>query len=184
MSTNSVKKLITSTIITCYLAVLPVLGLADDAKSDDQAKPVGPYSKTILSKANSTNAAPKSMLSAEVVSVEVDEEDVSDGNEAGQTSKVERVVMPFTEWVEKRIQNTSIVKPSVIPNKNKHKRLPGISLREAIERARTEHKGTVLGAERIEKENDLIYRIKIISQDGVIKIVEINGIAQNQDSEQ
>ncbi|WP_103654310.1 PepSY domain-containing protein [Agarilytica rhodophyticola] len=187
------KKTIKYIAIACYTLLLPVFGFTADLEQREQNKTVDSEASDAdrdISGEDLNNPVKRERKSKELEETDqpkevvIKEKEVDDNSGTGQASSVERIVMPFTQWVEKRIQNTSIVKPSVFPNKNKRQQHKGISLRQAIELARREYKGTVLGAERIEEKDNLTYRIKIISKDGVIKVIEVNGFAQNKIGEQ
>ena len=106
------------------------------------------------------------------------------GDEPPQTSGIERMVMPLTHWVEEKIQNTSIIKPSAYSRKRQAQGPNHINLREAIERAQKQYTGTVLGAERISEKDQLIYRIKILSASGIVKLVEVDGSKQESEGTQ
>lgn len=90
--------------------------------------------------------------------------------DAGSTSqKAEHFVAPFTRWAEDSIQNSELLQPSK-PKAHTPKG-PGISLRQAINMARSQHQGTVLSAKYQAAENH--YLIKIISSKGVVKTLVI-----------
>lgn len=93
-----------------------------------------------------------------------------------QTKRVERFVMPMTNWLEEKLQDSSVMNPargnkSAPPKEASEKSL---TLRDAIKKALSTHKGTVLSADRIEKNGNLSYRIKILSRNGVIRMVDIS----------
>lgn len=88
--------------------------------------------------------------------------------------QVESFVMPFTHWVEDKIQNTDIMKPSVYVQEASPEPAKGIGLRGAIEKARAEFEGTVLSADKITSEGQLVYRVKILSKEGVVKQIEVS----------
>ncbi|MCG8668150.1 MAG: PepSY domain-containing protein [Pseudomonadales bacterium] len=107
----------------------------------------------------------------------------SDDNEEGwvkekvepQTKKIERFVMPFTNWVEEKLHESAIANPAEQQAKKKSPKVASISLRQAIEFARQQHPGTVLSADRIKSENTFSYRIKILSKEGVVRVVSVAG---------
>lgn len=89
---------------------------------------------------------------------------------------IERSVMPFTNWVEKKIQGSNIIKPSPYQKKNGSTETnvtPRLSLRAAIEQAMSAYPGTVLSSDHLAKPDGQVYRIKILSSEGVIRIIEI-----------
>lgn len=90
-----------------------------------------------------------------------------------EPSSVERFVMPFNQWVEEKMQGSSILNPTSRQQSQTIESKPGISLRQAIEQARNIQPGTVLSAERIETNGQLSYRIKILSEAGVVRMVMI-----------
>ncbi len=84
--------------------------------------------------------------------------------------------MPMTNWLEEKLQDSSVMNPargnkSAPPKEASEKSL---TLRDAIKKALSTHKGTVLSADRIEKNGNLSYRIKILSRNGVIRMVDIS----------
>ncbi|PCK09325.1 MAG: hypothetical protein COA42_04785 [Alteromonadaceae bacterium] len=99
------------------------------------------------------------------------------------SSRIERSVMPFTHWVEGQIHKTTFTKSSPQIRKNKPKTKTGISLREAISQARQQFKGTILSADKVESDKDLHYLVKILSPDGIIRQIKING-AYNSDKKE
>ncbi len=95
---------------------------------------------------------------------------------------VERFIMPFTHWLEEKVQDSVIANP-VEQQKRQQKNSNGkLSLRGAIERAREQYPGTVLSADRIKSEKGLSYRIKILSDDGVVRTVAVDD-TQEEDNE-
>jgi len=91
-----------------------------------------------------------------------------------EINSVERLITPITQWVEGKIQTISVVKPSVY---SREKRLFNVqmTLREAIKLARKEYQGTILGADKIETDSHLSYQIKILSNQGIVKTITIDG---------
>ena len=93
---------------------------------------------------------------------------------APKISNIERSVMPATQWLERKIQNRSVIQPSIyIGNDKNDDNTTQITLREAIEEAKKEQVGTVLSAKRITNGQKHLYEIKILSESGIIKIIEI-----------
>lgn len=87
--------------------------------------------------------------------------------------------MPFTHWVEGKIHKTTITKSSPQLRKdlgkNKPKLKTGINLREAITQARNEFEGTILSADKVESDGGMHYLIKILSSNGLIKQIKVDG---------
>lgn len=92
-----------------------------------------------------------------------------------QTRKIERFVMPITNWVEEKLHDSTIANPALKKKRQQTEPIPGISLREAIELARKQHPGTILSADKIKSNESLTYRIKILSQGGVVRVLTIDG---------
>jgi len=91
-----------------------------------------------------------------------------------EVNGVERLLTPITQWVEGKIQKMSVVKPTVFSREPDNKS-SGITLREAIKIASNQYQGTILGATKVEENNKLTFRIKILSSEGVVKIISVNG---------
>jgi len=64
--------------------------------------------------------------------------------------------------------------PLLLFAKRNHTENGGISLDEAVRRARQQHKGKVLSAETIRKDGRKVYRIKILTKNGRVKRVKID----------
>lgn len=94
------------------------------------------------------------------------------------TTRIERVVMPFTQWVEEKIQDSSIVNPTSAQQAEKKQSSGSNHLRTAIEKARAKHPGTVLSADRVDKNGQTSYLIKILSAEGIVKVVNIDDQGQ------
>lgn len=99
-----------------------------------------------------------------------------------QTSKVERIVMPFTNWVEEKIHKSTLVNPAAHQQQQNQPSPQTISLRQAIAKALAIHSGTVLSADRIETAGELQYRIKILSPGGVLREITVSGAADAIDN--
>lgn len=92
------------------------------------------------------------------------------------SNKVERMVWPFTRWIEKKVQDTPLVHIPKNGSKSPTKPKAGvIDLRTAIQRATTVYPGTVLNAEKKTQNGDVTYQIRIISDKGVVKTIPVDG---------
>lgn len=90
---------------------------------------------------------------------------------------IERSVMPITNWVEKKIQGTNIIKPSPYRSNKNQQDAPepnGITMRQAIVQAMDSYPGTVLSSEKTQSNGHQAYQIKILSKQGVIRIIEVS----------
>ena len=93
-------------------------------------------------------------------------------SQADTTNKVERFVLPITQWIEEAVRNSPLIRlpekeqPPINPSK-------GLDLRSAIRQASERYPGTVLNAEKQTLDGVNIYHIRIISQQGVIKTIAI-----------
>jgi len=87
--------------------------------------------------------------------------------------KVERFVMPFTRWVEGKLQKSSVINPTAKQAKKSQSKASQHTLRTAIKQALSLHPGTVLSADKVQQNNGLVFKIKILSKDGVIRIVTV-----------
>lgn len=105
----------------------------------------------------------------------VTEQDKTANENPPEESKVERFVMPFTKWVEGKLHSSTMVNPikKQIAQKKGAKTGQQGSLRAAIKEALAVYPGTVLSAEKSDESGVLRYRIKIISADGVVKIITV-----------
>lgn len=92
-----------------------------------------------------------------------------------QDNDMERFVMPFTKWVEGKLHSSPVVNPTKeqVTKKTGASRAPQVGLRDAIKQALAVYPGTVLSADKSNDEGKLRYRIKIISADGVVKIITV-----------
>lgn len=115
-------------------------------------------------------------MADDVTAEVIDELPVNSGASAKEidVSVIEKAVMPLTHWVEGKIQDHAIAKPQKSHNKS-NDLTNGISLRDAIRKATQQYAGTVLSAEQVQKNNQRYYRIKMLSANGVVKIIEVNG---------
>lgn len=93
--------------------------------------------------------------------------------------EAERFVMPFTKWVEGKLHNSSVVNPTKEQISKKSKNKNGTGLRDAIKQAITQFPGTVLSAEKTRVEGLEVYKVKIISKTGVVRIVTIPSSAEH-----
>lgn len=64
--------------------------------------------------------------------------------------------------------------PHLLITKNAQKNIGGISLNQAIAKARQSKKDKVLSAETVHKNGRKIYRIKILTRDGRVKRIRID----------
>ena len=64
--------------------------------------------------------------------------------------------------------------PLLLLAKRNHADNGGISMDEAVKRARQQHKGKVLSAETIRVDGRKVYRIKILTKNGRVKRVKID----------
>ena len=92
-----------------------------------------------------------------------------------QDNDMERFVMPFTKWVEGKLHSSPVVNPTKeqISKKKGTSQAPQVGLRGAIKQALAVYPGTVLSADKTNDGGTLRYRIKIISADGVVKIITV-----------
>ena len=85
------------------------------------------------------------------------------------TTPIERFVNPLTRWLEEQIhQKRSVKEPRNTPAAT------SLTLRTAINMAQQTHPGKVLSAEKVKSEELLSYRIKIISDKGIVKTILID----------
>jgi len=96
------------------------------------------------------------------------------------TNKVERIVWPFTRWIEKKVQGSPLIRtPKVPPITEKTSKT--LDLRGAIKQATTRYPGTVLNADKRTEEGAVTYQIRIISEKGVVKTIAVNGSNANDE---
>ena len=93
-------------------------------------------------------------------------------SQADITNKVERFVLPITQWIEAAVHNSPLIR---LPEKEQPpiNLSKGLDLRSAIKQANERYPGTVLNAEKQTLNEVEIYHIRIISQQGVIKTITI-----------
>lgn len=92
-----------------------------------------------------------------------------------KTSQIERSIMPVTQWLENKIQNNSVIQPSIyIDDKPKDTNTSPFTLRQAIEIAKEQQAGTVLSAKKITDDVQTSFEVKILSETGIIKIITVN----------
>ena len=90
-----------------------------------------------------------------------------------ETSAVERATRPVATWVEERLQNSSLLQPSALSRERTEPQVGELSLREAILLAREEFSGSVLSADRISDEEGSRFSIRILSETGVLRTIDI-----------
>jgi hypothetical protein len=93
-------------------------------------------------------------------------------NQADMTNKVERFLLPITQWIESAVHNSPLIR---LPEKNQSpiNISKGLDLRSAIKQANERYPGTVLNAEKQTLNGVEIFHIRIISQQGIIKTITI-----------
>ena len=103
------------------------------------------------------------------------EEKVNAGKQESEVeiSSVERLFTPLTHWVEEKIQQLPVVKPTAYTRQRKQD-TSGITLREAIKLARKQYQGTVLSAAEVEGDKKQSFEIKILSAEGIVKTVSVD----------
>jgi len=94
--------------------------------------------------------------------------------------KVERFVMPFTRWVEGKLQKSSVINPTAKQVKKSKSKTSQHTLRTAIKQALATQPGTVLSADKVKTEDGLVFKIKILSKDGVVRIVTVPSIGNKE----
>jgi uncharacterized membrane protein YkoI len=96
---------------------------------------------------------------------------------------IERSVMPVTDWIERKIQNSKVITPSPYHNKSAEQDTASkaLNLRSAIKLATTEYPGTVLSADLIIEQGTEKFQIKILAVTGVIKVIEVDRTNPDQD---
>ena len=87
--------------------------------------------------------------------------------------KVERFVMPFTKWVENKLHSSPVVNPTNNEAKRRVAANNKNQMRTAIRRALKAYPGTVLSVDKSNSGLTQIYKVKIISKSGIVKIVTI-----------
>lgn len=92
---------------------------------------------------------------------------------APKQEKVERFVMPFTKWVEGKLHNSPVINPTKDTAQRSNRSDNAGQMRRAIRRALKAYPGTVLSVDKSNQGSVWIYKVKIISKTGVVKIVTI-----------
>ena len=117
----------------------------------------------------------KSKQNKELVDKKNKDNGSDDKSNKPETSEVERFVMPFTKWVEGKLHKSPVVNPTkdqIVKNSNGRK-AKQVGLRAVIKQALKIYPGTVLSADKTKDNGVLRYKIKIISAEGVVKIVTV-----------
>ena len=108
--------------------------------------------------------------------IKVEETELKREKKSKQNSndkKAERFVMPFTRWVEGKLQGSSVVNPTAQKAKKAQTLKSQHTLRTAIKQALAQYPGTVLSADKTKLASGLEFKIKILSKDGVVRIITI-----------
>lgn len=91
-----------------------------------------------------------------------------------EISAVERATQPAASWVEERLQSSSLLQASVYSREQSQQPAGERTLREAILLAREQFSGSVLSAERMNEDELNWFRIKILSEAGVLRLIDID----------
>lgn len=91
-----------------------------------------------------------------------------------ELSAAERATQPITSWVETRLQNSSLLQPSTYSRDRPEQPTGERTLREAILLAREQFSGSVLSAERVDEDGLNEFRIKILSELGILRMINID----------
>lgn len=103
--------------------------------------------------------------------------------ESDTTSKVERFVAPVTRWIEDAVRDSPLMRQSEGGKKPSEPQTNnGMDLRTAILSATNQFPGTVLNAEKETLDGVVQYRIRILSEQGVVKTVVVNALENDGDS--
>lgn len=86
---------------------------------------------------------------------------------------VGRYIAPVTDWIEEKVQNSTLIRSKADERKASIKKVDGISLREAIRLASEQREGTVLTARRVEEDGEVHFQVAILSDQGVVKSIRI-----------
>lgn len=95
-----------------------------------------------------------------------------------ESSAVERATKPVASWVEERLQKSSLLQPSTYSRDRPEQPAGERTLREAILLAREQFSGAVLSAERMSDEERKWFSIKILSQQGIVRIIDVDAEVQ------
>ena len=112
--------------------------------------------------------------------VALDEEQESQSSDAqtpgsaNRASAVERATKPIANWVEEKLQKSSLLQPSTYSRERVESPAGERTLREAILIARGEFDGSVLSAKRMSEGDQSWYRIKILSDAGVLRLIDVD----------
>ncbi len=99
----------------------------------------------------------------------------NESEKKGKNHTAERFVMPVTQWLEKKAHQSRVLNPTGSKVAKPPQKKSNTTLRQAISKAQNTYPGTVLSATRFsESENTMIYAIKILSAEGVIKEIRIS----------
>ena len=145
-----------------------------------QASPAEPV---VQSEETKTEKKPNDKPKAQVVQVEespVDQDAAHQGKPNRDDKKVERFVMPFTRWIEGKLQDSSVVNPTSNKVKKVQSQQNQLTLRTAIKQALSQYPGTVLSADKSKLDSGLEFRVKILSKDGVIRMITIQSDEQGE----
>lgn len=98
-----------------------------------------------------------------------------------ESESFEKFVMPFTKWVEGQLHNSPLINPTQNTKTTRQNAKSQNKLRLAIKAALVEFPGIVLSATKHQKQESTVYQIKIISTDGIIKVISITDSEMNGD---
>lgn len=101
-------------------------------------------------------------------------------NSSLESSAVERATKPVASWVEEKLQNSALLQPSTYSRTPTEKPVGERTLREAILLAREQFNGSVLAAERMDEEGRSWFRIKILSETGVLRMIDVEAAVPEQ----
>ena len=101
--------------------------------------------------------------------------DIPDTTEEKKSPPNTSMTNTLESWIEDKLQNSDLLKPSALTRKKKAKRSDLLSLREAIAEAQKVYKGTVLTADQVAQDDSITYRIKILSETGIVKWINVDG---------
>lgn len=102
---------------------------------------------------------------------------------APKQEKVERFVMPFTKWVEGKLHNSPVINPTKDKAQRSARKSNSNQMRQAIKKALKAYPGTVLSVDKSQRGALWVYKVKIISKSGVVKIVTIQ-MEENQQAKE
>lgn len=96
---------------------------------------------------------------------------------------VGRYIAPVTDWIEEKVQNSTLIRSKADERKASIKKIDGLSLREAIRQASEQREGTVLTARRVEEDGKVHFQVAILSDQGVVKSIRIEANATKAELE-